>query len=108
MNDPVAETQIIFRRPDDTEIATALQIGRPARLGEMEWACEVEIPGIDKKRSIRGVDSLHALLLAVDFLGSRLQWFGQKGAIFLSPDRREPMSIAEIIPRGVVTSASGI
>ena len=99
MNDPIAESRFVLRWPDGTELSTAAQVALPVRIGEYEWTCQVEIPGADGPRTIYGVDSFQALLLATDFLAARLADLGDKGAAFLSSDRREPIAIADIVHR---------
>ena len=99
MKDPVAESRFVLRWPDGTELFTSAQVARPVALGPSEWACQVEIPGADPPRMIHGVDSLQALLLATNLLASRLAHLGDRGAVFLSLDRREPMAIADIVHR---------
>jgi hypothetical protein len=99
MDKPIANCSIIFREPDGNEIMTSVQLGRLRQEEDMKWACDVEIPGVDRVHTIHGVDSLHALILAAGYLADRLQHFVSNGASLLSPDTREPASINEILPR---------
>jgi hypothetical protein len=99
MDNPVAQSPVIFIDPHGDEIITAVQLGRPREEETTKWACDVEIPGVDRVRTIHGVDSLHALLLAGGYLADRLQHLVAHGGKLLSPVDRKPASINEILPR---------
>jgi hypothetical protein len=99
MDDPVAQCPVIFVDHHGNEITTSVQLGLPREEEAEKWACDVEIPGVDRLRTIHGVDSLHALLLAGGFLADRLQHLVELGGALLSPLDRKPASINEILPR---------
>lgn len=99
MNTPIASTSIVYVPPDGDEIVTEIQVGQPREDGASSWACEVEIPQVERLRKIHGADSLHALLLALGFLSDRLEYLAENGASFLWPDTREASRIADILPR---------
>lgn len=99
METPIATTDIVYVPQDGDEVVTEIQIGLPVEEEERSWACDVEIPGVERLRKIHGVDSLHALLLALGFLSDRLEFLAGNGATFLWPDTRKPSRIADILPR---------
>lgn len=99
MEEPIASTEIVYVPPDGDEVLTEIQVGLPRQEGDGNWACEVEIPEVERLRKIHGADSLHALLLALGFLSDRLEYLSENGATFLWPDTREASRIADILPR---------
>lgn len=99
MQSPIAATAIVYVPGDGEEVVTEIQVGLPREEGDGSWACDVEIPEVERLRTIHGADSLHALLLALGFLSDRLEYLAERGASFLWPDTREPSRIADILPR---------
>lgn len=99
MEEPIASTEIVYVSPAGREVLTEIQVGLPHEEGDTSWACEVEIPNVERSRKIHGADSLHALLLALGFLSDRLEYLSEHGATFLWPDTREASRIADILPR---------
>ncbi len=99
MKDPIAESLIIFRWEDGRETLTSVQVGPPYQVEDVQWSCDVEIPDVDKLRTIHSVDSLHVLILALGFLADRLEHLVSKGGSVLSPDTGEPARISEVLPR---------
>jgi hypothetical protein len=99
MDSPIASTEIVYVPELGDEVVTEIQVGRPWEEEASSWACEVEIPGVERLRKIHGIDSLHALLLALGFLSDRLEFLAGNGASFLWPDTRERSRIADILPR---------
>ncbi len=99
MDVPIAKSEIIFRSNDGEELTTVVQVGQLRQQDEQRWACDVEIPGVERKRTIHGDDSLHALILAMGFLADRLEYLVAAGTSVLSPDTREPAPISKIVPR---------
>jgi hypothetical protein len=99
MERPIASTEIVYVPDDGDEVVTEIQVGLPREDGVSTWACDVEIPGVERLRKIHGDDSLHALLLALGFLSDRLEFLAENGATFLWPDTRETSRIADILPR---------
>ncbi len=99
MKDPIAESRIIFRWEDGRESPTSVQVGPPYQVDDLQWACDVEIPDVDKLRTIHSLDSLHVLILALGFLADRLEHLVSKGGSVLSPDTGEPARISEVLPR---------
>ncbi|HEX7060619.1 MAG TPA: hypothetical protein VF200_01550 [Woeseiaceae bacterium] len=98
MKSPIASTEIVYVPPEGDEITTEIQVGLPRREGD-NWACDVEMPDVERLRTIHGADSLHAMLLALGFLSDRLEYLAEHGAKFLWPDTREPSRIGDILPR---------
>lgn len=99
MESPIASTAIVYVPRSGAEVVTEIQVGLPCEDGEASWACDVEIPDVERLRTIHGADSLHALLLGLGFLSDRLEYLAENGATFLWPDTREPSRIADILPR---------
>lgn len=99
MDSPIASTAIVYVPRNGAEVNTEIQVGLPREEEEASWACDVEIPDVERMRTIHGTDSLHALLLALGFLSDRLEYLAEHGASFLWPDTREPSRIADILPR---------
>jgi hypothetical protein len=99
VEEPIASTEIVYVPPDGDEILTEIQVGLPREESDSSWACEVEIPEVERLRKIHGADSLQALLLALGFLSDRLEYLSENGATFLWPDTREASRIADILPR---------
>ena len=99
MEKPIASTAIVYVPEVGDEVVTEIQVGLPHEEGASTWACEVEIPDVERLRKIHGADSLHALLLALGFLSDRLEFLAENGATFLWPDTRETSRIADILPR---------
>lgn len=99
MESPIASTAIVYVPRSGTEVVTEIQVGLPREEAEASWACDIEIPDVERLRTIHGADSLHALLLALGFLSDRLEYLAENGARFLWPDTGEPSRIADILPR---------
>ncbi len=99
MKELIAESGIIFCSPDGKEVVTSVQVGQPRQEDDLRWACDVEIPGVDRPRTIHGADSLHALILAIGYLSDRLEHLVSNGGSILSPNNREPAAIDDILPR---------
>jgi len=99
MDLPIAKSEIIYCSPDGNELTTVVQVGQLRQQRDQRWACDVEIPDVERLRTIHGDDSLHALILAMGFLADRLEYLVNSGASVLSPDTREPAPINEVLPR---------
>ena len=99
MDLPIAKSEIIYCSPDGDELVTVVQVGQLRQQRDQRWACDVEIPNVERLRTIHGDDSLHALILAMGFLADRLEYLVNSCASVLSPDTREPAAINEVLPR---------
>jgi len=99
MKEPIAESSIIFCSPDGKEVVTSVQVGQPRQGDDLKWVCDVEIPSVDRLRTIHGANSLHALILAIGYLSDRLEHLVSSGGSILSPNNREPAVINDILPR---------
>ncbi len=95
----IAESSIIFCSPNGKEVVTSVQVGQPRQEDNLKWACDVEIPGVDRPLTIHGADSLHALILAIGYLSDRLEHLVSNGGSILSPNNRKPAAINDILPR---------
>jgi hypothetical protein len=99
MDLPIAKSEIIYCSPDGNELTTVVQVGQLRQQKDQRWACDVEIPNVERLRTIHGDDSLHTLILAMGFLADRLEYLVNSGASVLSPDTREPAPISQVLPR---------
>ena len=92
----IAERRLIFVRPNGTEVASSIQFCRPYFKDDFGVLCDMEIPGIEKRRWSGGVDGVQAILLAMSLAASILDAKAEKGWRFLWPDTREETSAKEI------------
>jgi hypothetical protein len=84
----IAETNVIWVSSDGARQAGRIGVGLPAQRPTGEWACRV-IGDAPTSRAggltIFGVDSMQALMLALQFLGYELEWSASKGGRALYP-----------------------
>ena len=71
MSQWIAEAHVILVRPDGRRTPGRIAVGLPV-VREQDCACEVVIDGLEPPRNIYGHDTLQALLLALRFIGMRL------------------------------------
>ena len=83
-------------------MAAEIQIGAPYKVGEWEWACDIEVPGIHKRTPVHGVDSFQSLILGLNVLKTILEKFEKQGGTILFPDDKAPISIEDIFARGLI------
>lgn len=111
LGDVIAERRLLFR-DDKRRRAVRVRVGRPVR-GQAEhdpWACPVAVDGLPfgAVRAIYGIDSLQALVLALQFLvrtlpvlarksGGRLAWLDERDEVVFANTRLlELMSTAHV------------
>ena len=71
-----------------------VELGRPYRALEGEWACPVAIHGLhDRLQDVRGEDSLQALCLAVSLIRSLLSSYLEDGGLLMHPDTDYPYDL---------------
>jgi hypothetical protein len=95
----IAERRLIFVRPEGSEVASSIQFCRPYLSDKLGFCCDLEIPGVEKRRATAGVDGLQAILLAMSLAASILDAKVAKGWRLLWPDSREETSAKEIFGR---------
>ena len=73
MQDVVADRTLEVSNGGILGTAT-VRLGRPRQSGDDEWACPVQILGLDddEVRDVYGVDSLQALVLALQMVRARV------------------------------------
>jgi hypothetical protein len=75
----------------------AVRIGKPYSLSPREWACPVEIRGLEPRYpDIRGVDSLQALCLAISLVRTRLEDFIRDGGKILDVEDGSEWGVREL------------
>lgn len=102
MENVIARRELIFRKEDGDELITEIQIGAPYKMGEWEWACDIEVPGIHNRTAVHGVDSFQSLILGLNVLKTILERYVKGHGTILFPDDKEPINIEEIFARGLI------
>ena len=102
MENVIARRELIFRKGDGDELVTEIQIGAPYKMGEWEWACDIEVPGICERTPVHGVDSFQSLILGLNVLKTILERFEKEHGTILFPDDKEPINVEEIFARGLI------
>ena len=75
----------MFVTANGARIAGRIAVAAPV-VREQDCACDVVIEGLDESYTIYGESTLQALLLAVQFLGSRLHDYQSRGVRFEADD----------------------
>lgn len=123
----VAERQLVLERPGEPPDTVVVRFGRPVRAPVPEdpetWWCPVQVIGLGKDRitSVAGVDSLQALVLALEFVtntlpdaarnvGGTINWLGEaEQPVFASTRQVEQFSRAQIeLLRGIESALAFI
>jgi hypothetical protein len=123
----VAERQLVLQRPGEPPDTVVVRFGRPVRAPVPEdpetWWCPVQVIGLGTNRitSLPGVDSLQALVLALEFVtntlpdaateaGGTINWLGEtEQPVFASTRQIEQFSRAHIeLLRGLETALAFI
>jgi Domain of unknown function (DUF6968) len=92
----IAERKLLFIAPDGSEIVSAVQFCRPYFDDSRGFLCDMEIPGIEKRRWGAGVDGVQAILLAMSLAAALLDARVEKGWKLMWPDTRDETSAKEI------------
>jgi hypothetical protein len=92
----IAERDLLFVAPDGSEVSSSIQFCRPYVHEEFGFCCDMEIPGLEKRRRSAGVDGVQAILLAMSLAGALVDARVAKGWKILWPDTRSETSAKEI------------
>ncbi len=85
--------------PAGREFSISIRVEAPVQISTGEWGCSVMLPGWDDQpHKILGIDSLHALQLAVRFAEARLESFLKQGGRLLDPETREDWPLEARFP----------
>lgn len=101
MDEIIAETSLVGVLPSGEEQAITVQIGRPYFDSEGAGVCRIGVSSIfSKPRSIYGVDTFQALLLALRHVRASLELFTDDGGFLYmkGDDKRSPLSIELLFP----------
>jgi len=83
----VASFQFVFQLLDGSRRPVQLRVGKPYMISTIEWACPVELNGLEPRYpDIRGGGSMQALSLALELIWRRLQDFLEKGGKVLDAE----------------------
>ena len=94
MKDRIIEMSLDSLDPSGERSRLVIELGKPYRAAEREWACPVAIRGLyDRLHDIRGVDSLQALCLAASLIRSLLEDYIQNGGTLMHPGSDYPYDI---------------
>jgi len=92
----IAERRLIFVTPEGAEIASSIQFGRPYFSDKFGCCCDMEIPGVEKRRFSGGVDGVQAIQIAMSLAATLLEVRVTKGWRMLWPDTREEVTVKEM------------
>jgi uncharacterized protein DUF6968 len=96
----IAECEVIRVSTDGESRTISLSIGVPRPLPEGGWECPVAADGLYVDLPpIRGVDSWHALILAVRLLEELLSSEIARGSVLHWPDGGSPLTTEELFSR---------
>jgi hypothetical protein len=93
----IAERRLTFITPGGDEIASAIQFSRPYLSDEFGICCDMEIPGIEKRRLSAGTDGVQAIQIAMSLAATVVGMLIADGWQVLWPDTREQTTSAEIL-----------
>jgi hypothetical protein len=100
--DWIAETPLRCLYPDGTSVAVTLRVGRP-KPHKFGWACAVAAEGLrvwEGPNEIIGIDSWHALMLALRFLQEMLNREVDRGAVLYWPEETSAKTVQEMFCEG--------
>jgi Domain of unknown function (DUF6968) len=92
----IAERHLVFVTPEGAEIASSIQFGRPYFTEKFGCCCDMEIPGIEKRRLSGGVDGVQAIQIAMSLAATLLEVRVATGWKMLWPDTREEVTVKEM------------
>jgi hypothetical protein len=92
----IAERPLIFITPEGSEIASSIQFGRPYQSEKFGCCCDMEIPGVEKRRLSGGVDGVQAIQIAMSLAATLLDIRVSNGWKMLWPDTREEVTVKEM------------
>src|SRR3954467_4458415 len=104
----IAERQVVFVDRGGRRAAGRIAVGRPARLDANEALCRCALDGLDPApRWLHGAEPMQALVLAMQFVGTRLHEFASNGGRVLEPDGKTDACIEAIFGPLFGASAPG-
>jgi hypothetical protein len=81
-------------RPDGARVSVTIAVGHPYPTSEGDWACPVEIDGLQGRlEDIAGSDSMQALCLAIRTARDLLDSFMADGGRILDPGTGKPVRL---------------
>lgn len=89
----IAERTVVFVDPGGKRTPGRIAVGHPRRISEVEASCPIALDGLQRMRPISGDDPLQAMLLAIRFLGMRLQDHLARGYRVVDPDEDEDVPL---------------
>jgi hypothetical protein len=93
----IAERRLIFVTPEGAEFVSSIQFCRPYFSDEFNaYCCDLEIPGVVKRRLSAGVDGVQAIQIAMSLAGTLLDVRVANGWKMLWPDTREEVTVKEM------------
>jgi hypothetical protein len=85
--DVVGSADLILAATDGTRTPITIRVGRPYQVDVLEWACPVEVHGLEPRYpDMHGTTSLQALCLAVAVVRERIRDVRAKGGKVLAAD----------------------
>jgi hypothetical protein len=101
MSEMIAQRAIVWVKPDGSRVPITLQIGKPYRASDVDWACPVAADGLYAKLSdIHGVDSFQALVLAQRLLLQLMNGAVEDGGTFLHVEDDSPINVSALFTSG--------
>ena len=102
MTDAVADRTLVCIKPDGQRVSVTLQIGKPYRASDVDWACPVALEGLQPKLpDMHGVDSFQALMLAQKLLLQLMSGVIEDGGSFRDDEDDSPVDIKKLFAAGI-------
>jgi hypothetical protein len=93
----IAERRLIFVTPEGSEVVSSIQFSRVYFSDEFSaHCCDMEIPGVAKRRLSAGMDGVQAIQIAMSLAATILDLHVAKGWKMLWPDTREEVTVKEM------------
>ena len=93
----IAAEDLLWARKDGSEIQVQIRIGNPYQVGTSEWACPVELMGIDGQYlDVHGESSLQSLCFALNLVRTRLGHHLEDGETLLDSKDRSPWGLESL------------
>lgn len=97
--DVIASTALPYLPAQGEPQAFRIEIGRPFRVTEGEWACPVALPGLYSELSpLQGEDAVQALSLAMDLVRRLLESCWERKCRFQFADGSEEWPLEAYFP----------
>ena len=97
---PIAVRDLIAESPEGTRFNVTLRIGAPRPGNHDDWVCSCEVAGMSPRLTdMHGIDSMQALLLAINLARGQLNHFANSGGKFYWPGDEASgcISVAELL-----------